>query len=144
MRGHDIAGNAWPAHIVKVRLSDFQIAGVLQLRSGESVLAQGLSDCGGFAYFLGWDRTNLGKGWGNEDSFLVKVKLSDFSRVQALRLPGSPFPGASLVTSKDQSIAYVPIRGLKLEGEALKKAVAAGSRGRWGLGTPGMILKVRL
>ncbi len=75
-----------PAVIVKVRLSDFTLAASLTLAPLESRAFGALIDtAGGFAYFGSGTSPLVATSQG----FIVKIRLSDFSRVTALNLdPG--------------------------------------------------------
>jgi hypothetical protein len=72
-----------PSIVVKVRLSDFTRVGALTLNSDEGgPYAAVIDPAGGFAYFLTAPSTGLGF----DPGVVVKVRLSDFTRVGALTL----------------------------------------------------------
>jgi len=70
-----------PAAVFKIRLSDFSIADTLVLNTDEIGILSGVIDkVNGFAYF-GTSSNNL-----NNPTYIVKVRLSDFTRVGNLPL----------------------------------------------------------
>jgi hypothetical protein len=75
-----------PGGVVKVRLSDFTIVDVLVLNTDEVGILSGVIDTvNGFAYFGTYNNNNA-----NNPTFIVKVRLSDFTRVGNLQLPAFP------------------------------------------------------
>lgn len=103
-------GNS-PGIVVKVRLSDMSLIGHLMLnQSGESDLFSAVIDTGnGFIYF------------GTETTNIVKVRLSDFSRVGSLHLSAGENNLMSGVIDTEKGFAYFGM-----------------------LGSPGVVVKVRL
>ncbi|HVN75074.1 MAG TPA: choice-of-anchor J domain-containing protein [Thermoanaerobaculaceae bacterium] len=78
-----------PASIVRIRLSDFTVAGFLTLNDGESkIMTAAIDTAGGFAYFGAYTAPGI----------IVKVRLSDFTRVGALTLAdGEDRPRCSVI-----------------------------------------------
>lgn len=75
-----------PGGVFKVRLSDFTIVDVLVLNTDEIGILSGVIDTvSGFAYFGTFNNNNI-----NNPTFIVKVRLSDFTRVGNLQLPAFP------------------------------------------------------
>ena len=92
-----------PGKVVKVRLSDFTRVGALILNGGEDSLFSAVIDpAAGFAYF----------GTGDESSFppyqntVVKIRLSDFTRVEALTLDSNGGAPTSAVIDPVAGFAY--------------------------------------
>ena len=109
--------NTSPGIVVKVRLSDFTRVGALPLNAGENELFSAVIDpAAGFAYF-----GTFIFGTGTEPGIVVKVRLSDFTRVGALTLNAGENGLFSAVIDPAAGFAY------------------------FGTGTsPGMVVKVRL
>ncbi|HRI02227.1 MAG TPA: carboxypeptidase-like regulatory domain-containing protein [Pyrinomonadaceae bacterium] len=75
-----------PGGVFKVRLSDFTIVDVLLFNTDEIGILSGVIDTvNGFAYFGTYNNNNI-----NNPTFIVKVRLSDFTRVGNLQLPAYP------------------------------------------------------
>ncbi|MFL6373829.1 MAG: hypothetical protein ACJ73D_04095, partial [Pyrinomonadaceae bacterium] len=75
-----------PGAVFKVRLSDFTIVDVLVLNTNEIGLLSAVIDTvNGFAYFGTSNNNNI-----NNPTFIVKIRLSDFTRVGNLQLPAYP------------------------------------------------------
>lgn len=94
--GHVPSGgyfSSLPDMIIKVRLSDFQVVGVLTLYFDETYLGSAVIDTThGYAYFGTWTSPGI----------VVKVRLSDFTRVGALVFnPGEEYLASAVIDAAD-------------------------------------------
>ncbi|MGA8856120.1 MAG: hypothetical protein WB643_03025, partial [Candidatus Bathyarchaeia archaeon] len=143
-----------PAKVVKLRLSDFTRVDVLTLNAGENEIESAVIDSiNGFAYF------------GTSDGLIVKVRLSDFSRVSSV--DSGAYYLRSAVIDAANGYAYfaagvapsviVKVRlsdftiggSLTLDSDEdyVRSAVIDGANGfaYFGTGTaPGKVIKIRL
>jgi len=95
-----------PAEIVKLRLSDSSRAGVLQLPAGDGSLGAGAIDpAGGYAYFSG------GQVDGNSASRVIRIRLSDFTRVDTLTLDTNEMGASIILIDKANDLMYLAERG---------------------------------
>jgi len=91
-----------PAVIVKAELSDFKLVETLKLNKGEDFVTTGVIDyANGFGYFGA-------ASWTTNETSIVKVMLSDFTRVGALTMPASSgyFSPTSSIIDDASGFAY--------------------------------------
>jgi len=88
--------------IVKIRLSDFARVGTLVLNPGEDNSGGFIDTVHGFAYFI--SRGTFSSS--HPSGMIVKVRLSDFTRVGELTLPGEGWPSSAVVDDRN-GFAYI-------------------------------------
>jgi hypothetical protein len=102
-----------PGVIVKVRLSDFTVAGTLTLNQGEDSPGSAVLDSvNGFAYFGTSTTCTSGSLTYSCGGRIVKIRLSDFSRVTALVLDsGEDVPNSALIDLPNGFAYFVAYHG---------------------------------
>lgn len=154
---------AVPASILKIRLSDLTLVGTVVLNPGEFVVGAGVVDSNGFAYFGISAPTFPPPGPG----VVVKIRLSDFTRVGTLSLasvPGGAYIQSAVIDTHNGfayfgasgSIAKVRLSDFSLNGTIVLPSPANGglpsamidpSNGFAYFGVasaPGVVVKIRL
>lgn len=152
-----------PASILKIRLSNLTLAGTITLNPGEFSVGAGLIDSSGFAYFGIRAPSFPPQGPGA----VVKIRLSDFTRVGTLSLasvPGGAYIQSAVIDINNGfayfgasgSIAKIRLSDFSLNGTislpppangGLTSAVIDPSKGFAYFGVasaPGVVVKIRL
>ena len=97
-----------PGWIIKIRLSDFARLGILQLNADEGYVGVGALDPqGGYGYFMAADSNSV---FGT--SKIVRVRLADFSRVDALKLDTYEYGGQPMLVDHANDVMYVAVAGV--------------------------------
>jgi uncharacterized repeat protein (TIGR01451 family) len=98
----------WPSHVVKVRLSNFTVAGVLTLNADECASPSAAIDSlAGFAYFgTAWCTDGYVPPYPIATAKIVKVRLSDLARIDAINLSGTVGEGGLISAVIDPAAGF--------------------------------------